>query len=77
MILKMEPRNSLEELIQRIEYADSGEIDAIVGALKRRYKQLFPDWEVAFLSVPTGSKEAKQEQSRLLIEFIQHNWLEE
>ena len=77
MILKMKPRIPLDELIQRIEYAEHEEIDPIIDALQRRYMRLFPDWEVAFLSVPTGSAEAKQAQGKLLIEFIQNKWLTE
>ena len=75
MIIKMEPRISLDELLLRIEYADHKEIDAIIDALQSRYRRLFPDWEVAFLSVPTGNPENQRKQARLLIEFIQSNWL--
>lgn len=75
MIIEMEPRISLEELLLRIEYAAPEEIDAIIDALQARYKRLFPDWEVAFLSVSTGNPENQREQARLMIDFIQNNWL--
>ena len=71
----MEPKISLDELILRIEYAEHEEIDPIIDALQRRYTRLFPDWEVAFLSVPTGSEEAMKAQGQLLIEFIEKQWL--
>lgn len=74
MIYKMKPKISLEELIDRIEAADHDEIDAIIDALQSRYKRLFPDWEVAFLSVPGNNR---REQARLLIEFIQKHYLDE
>lgn len=66
----------LTELIERIESASQEEIDAIIDALQNRYKRLFPEWEVAFLSVPTGNPENRKEQARLLIEFIQQHWLD-
>ena len=52
MIIKMKPKISLDELLLRIEYAEHEEMDPIIDTLQRRYRRLFPDWEVAFLSVP-------------------------
>ena len=75
MIIKMKPKISLDELLLRIEYAEHEEIDPIIDALRQRYRRLFPDWEVAFLSVPAGNAENRQKQARLLIEFIEKNWL--
>jgi hypothetical protein len=75
MIIKMKPKISLDELLLRIEYAEHEEIDPIIDALQRRYQRLFPDWEVAFLSMPTGNAENRQKQARLMIEFIEKNWL--
>lgn len=66
----------LADLIDRIESAGHEELDAIIDALQSRYKQLFPEWEVAFLSVPTGNPEDRKEQAKLLIEFIQRHWLD-
>lgn len=74
MIYKMKPKISLEELIAGIEAADHEEMDAIIDALQSRYKQLFPDWEVAFLSLP---RENRREQARLLMDFIQTHYLDE
>ena len=73
MLIQMKPKISLEELISRIEVADHQEMDAILDALQSRYKHLFPDWEVAFLSVP---RENRREQARFLMEFIQKHYLD-
>lgn len=75
MIIKMEPKITLDELIDRIEYADHDEIDPIIDALQRRYTRLFPDWDVVFLSAPTGSEEALKQQGQLMIDFIEKHWL--
>ena len=77
MIVKIKPGISLEKLLLRIEYAEHEEIDPIMDALQRRYKRLFPDWEIVFLSVPTENEEATKKQGRLMIEFIQNHWLKE
>ena len=75
MIIKMKPKISLDELLLRIEHAEHEEIDPIIDVLQRRYRRLFPDWEVAFLSVPAGNGENRRKQARLMIEFIEENWL--
>lgn len=75
MIIKLGHQIPLEDVLYRIEYADHEEIDAMIDAVQRRYSRLFPDWEVSFLSMPTGSREAQIEQGKLLIEFIQKNYL--
>ena len=76
VIMKLGPRISLEELLLRIEYAEHEEIDPIIDALQRRYSRLFPDWEVVFLSMPTGDPEKRRKQAQLTIEFIQNHWLD-
>ncbi len=76
MLIKMESRISLEELLLRIESTDHDEIDAIIDALQSCCKRLFPDWEVVFLSMPTGNPENRREQGKLLIAFIQNYFLE-
>lgn len=73
MLIQMKTKISLEELISRIEVADHEEMDAILDALQSRYKHLFPDWEVTFLSVP---RENRREQARFLMEFIQKHYLD-
>lgn len=75
MIIKMKPKITLDELLLRIEYAEHEEIDPIIDALQRRYRRLFPDWEAAFLSVPTGNPENQRKQAQLMIKFIENNWL--
>ena len=77
--MKREPERAIstEALIRRIEGADDREMEAILGALQRRYKCLFPGWSVSLLSVPTGDAERRKEQARMTIDFIRRNFLEE
>ena len=67
---------SLNQLLHRIENCVPGELDPICNALQNRYSELFPDWEVVFLSMPGGSPEKRREQGRRLIDFIQKNYLD-
>ena len=67
---------SLEQLLQRIDNCKPEERDPICTALQRRYRVLYPDWEVVFLSMPGGSPERRREQGQQLIEFIQKNLID-
>ena len=49
-----------QDILARIEQADDLEISQIIQAVIRRYKTVFPDWEVIFLSLPL-QPEAKAE----------------
>ena len=77
MIIEKKSQISQEELLLRVGQGEYEELERIMDALKRRYKELFPGWEVAFLSLPAGSPDSQREQARLTIEFIKNNWLKE
>ena len=58
-----------EMVLRKIENATDYEIGDILKAVIRRYKTLFPDWQVIFLSVPMD--EAQREESiRQMLEFL-------
>ncbi|MBQ8237597.1 MAG: hypothetical protein IJZ39_05580 [Oscillospiraceae bacterium] len=48
-----------------ISQADDGKINQIINAVTARYKQVYPDWEVAFLALPLHDREAR----RRILEF--------
>ena len=54
-----ETKEVLENILERIEQADDFEINEIIQAVIRRYKLVFPDWEIIFLSLPVQSEERK------------------
>ena len=45
-----------EQIIEAIEQADDERISDVIQAVIRRYGQLFPEWEVIFLSVHKDPK---------------------
>ena len=51
---------TLDDILESIEQADDLEINEIIQAVIRRYKAVFPGWEVIFLSLPLQSKEREQ-----------------
>lgn len=50
---------TLLNVLERIAQADDFEINEIIHAVIRRYKLVFPDWEVIFLSLPIQAEERK------------------
>ena len=50
---------TLFNILERIEQADDFEINEIIQAVIRRYKLVFPDWEIIFLSLPVQSEKRK------------------
>lgn len=45
-------------LLARIEHAGDDEIDDIITAITQRYNREYPDWEIAFLSLPKNDPQA-------------------
>ena len=61
---------SLYALIGRIAGADDDEISQIIQEVIRRYGQVYPDWEVAFVALPKDPQK-RAERAAALLEFIQ------
>lgn len=52
---------TLEQVLAYIDAADDDEINQIIDALTVRYRQVYPDWEVAFLSLPRHDRKRRRE----------------
>ena len=57
---------SLENVLAYIQQADDDEINQIIDALTARYSRVYPDREVAFLSLPRNDRERR----RRILEFV-------
>lgn len=66
----------LEDVLYRIEYADHMEIDEMINAVQRRYSRIFPDWEVWFLSIHSGSETECRQQVAHTIELLKKMYLD-
>lgn len=79
MTIKFRSNNreiSLDDVLYRIEYADHDEIDAMIDAVQRCYSRLFPDWEVAFLSIHAGDQAECTQQVEQVIQMLKKLYLE-
>ena len=51
----------LSEILSFISQADDSQLNTITDALSARYKALFPDWEVVYLSLPLQDPERREQ----------------
>ena len=77
MFLKEKSDMTLDALLGRIEQADPEELNAILEALRRRYSQVAPRWEVAVITVPAIGIQGRKEQAEALLAFIRKHYLSE
>ena len=59
-----------EMLLNRIENASDYEIGDIMQAVIKRYKNLFPGWQIIFLSVPSNDEKERIESIEQMLEFL-------
>ena len=57
-------------LLNRIEIASDYEIGDIMQAVIKRYKNLFPGWQIIFLSVPSNDEKERIESIEQMLEFL-------
>lgn len=58
----------MRELIAAIEQVDEGQIGDVLNAVLRRYKDLFPEWEVSTVSVKKN--EDREEQINQMVQML-------
>ena len=59
-----------EMILTGIENANDHEIGDIIRAVIKRYKKLFPAWQVIFLSVPLDNEKERMESIEQMLEFL-------
>lgn len=50
-----------ESITNTIKAADAEEIDEILDMAMERRRELYPDWDMAYLAVPKGAPEGTRE----------------
>ena len=58
---------TLKQLIARVESCGTDEVDAVIDALQRRYRRLYPGWEVIFEAYPVKRSENHRNQQLTLL----------
>ena len=66
-------RPSQYEVVQYIKEANDWQISEIIHAAIHRFNQVFPEWEVSFLSVPRNNPEEREKMLRSILEFHQNH----
>ena len=51
----------ISDVLSYIAQADDGQLNEITSTLTARYKVLFPDWEVVYLSLPLQDPERREQ----------------
>ena len=63
-------RQKLSAFIEEILRADSEALNRISNAVEERYRRLFPDQEVVYLTLPRNNLEEREKQLALAVEFL-------
>lgn len=63
-------RQKLSAFIEEILRADSEALNKISNAVEERYRRLFPDQEVVYLTLPRNNLEEREKQLVLAVEFL-------
>lgn len=56
----------LDAILEIIQNANDDQINIIIDAITRRYNQLFPEWEILFLSMPKDRQKRNAQLSIML-----------
>lgn len=59
-----------EQTLTVIENASDYEIGDIMRSVIKRYKNLFPGWQIVFLSVPADDEKERAESIEQMLEFL-------
>ena len=57
----------MDEVIRAIEQTDTENMQDVMQAAMKRYRELYPDWKMIFLSAPKNAPDA---QSQAALELI-------
>ena len=58
-----------DEVIRAIEQIDTENIQDVLHAAIKRYRELYPQWRILFMS---ADRNARDEQSREVLKWIQY-----
>ena len=51
----------MNHILKEIDLADEQELQQIMQAVSRRYRTLYPDWDVLYLSAPLRTPERRKQ----------------
>ena len=65
------------DVLSRIEQADHQEVEELIHALRNRFLEIHPDWELLPFILQAENKEVRTQQIKLLIKFLTVHYLNE
>lgn len=63
----------MREILEKIRRADDAEINEIIEAVTLRYQEVYPDWEVMFLSLPRNDPDACLRKLDQIADFVRRH----
>lgn len=66
-------KNTLNEILNFIDQADTNQLSEIIQAIIQRYGQISPDWEVNFLSLPKNDPLRRQQMLQSILRMDEHS----
>ena len=66
-------KNTLNEILNFIDQADTNQLSEIIQAIVQRYGQISPDWEVNFLSLPKNDPLRRQQMLQSILRMDEHS----
>ena len=66
---------SLADVLHHIEQADRQEVEELIHALRRRFSQIHPDWELLLFTLQTGNEPECTRQVKALMDFLSLHYL--
>jgi len=57
--------------MQAIQNATSSEINDLLMAICQRHRELFPDWEVLYITCPKNNAQERQQTLEYIIRYFQ------
>ena len=61
---------TLDSVLRKIERSDDDEIGAVISALIRRYRIVYPEWELLLFTIPAGTSGKRGQAIEDIITFL-------
>ena len=61
---------TLAEVLEFVRQADDCQVNEIIDTLIARYKEVHPDWEVIFLSLPKNNPTERKNMIQSALHFL-------
>lgn len=68
---------SFVDVLHHIEQADHQEVEELIHALRRRFSQIHPGWELLLFTLQTGNEAECARQVKSLIDFLSTHYLKD